>query len=433
MFSNCERTTIDTSNTIDKPIIPTNMPRSRARYHARHRASSSEDVKDDTPDGSDDELYTMPSPRKPRAPSHRSDKENVPDSPFSDSNARKKARMNGTGGLHPTQAMLAEVLEEQGNLEIYDPDQSPEERRKVRKGYRQLQRKLDGSRSEFLNPENNGLHDIFIEADSLFKNVKQTSDATLDSRLLVAASDLALKKVSNMVLGSASAGVDVDEFVAKCMAFMRSANRAESDEEEHTDDALDWAHFGRTAAFRGSKRPPTSDFLHGPLSVQKKIRVQKTRRQGLGRRRGEEATKPVEVNAEDIKQSENNTLKLVRKVYDVLLAYFVKHDLEESGVNLFSVVVNPESFGQTIENIFFVSFLAREGKIAIQDDDNGLPMLYIAEPATEQQHASGEVKRQQMIFPMTMWDWKQLIGVFDISNSVIPTREKENLNVGVNG
>ena len=49
--------------------------------------------------------------------------------------------------------------------------------------------------------------------------------------------------------------------------------------------------------------------------------------------------------------------------------------LEKCGtVNFFKFVVNPESFAQTVENLFYVSFLIRDGKVAyyIEDDE---PML----------------------------------------------------------
>jgi hypothetical protein len=38
-------------------------------------------------------------------------------------------------------------------------------------------------------------------------------------------------------------------------------------------------------------------------------------------------------------------------------------------------VVNPKSFGQTIENMFYVSFLIRDGRVEIDFDEFGLPAL----------------------------------------------------------
>jgi len=48
-----------------------------------------------------------------------------------------------------------------------------------------------------------------------------------------------------------------------------------------------------------------------------------------------------------------------------------KLDQEGKGINFFRFVVDPEDFGQTVENIFFVSFLIREGRAGIEVKKDG--------------------------------------------------------------
>jgi len=45
-------------------------------------------------------------------------------------------------------------------------------------------------------------------------------------------------------------------------------------------------------------------------------------------------------------------------------------DREGKGVNYFRLVVNPDDFGQTVENVFYTSFLIHDGKagVAVQPD-----------------------------------------------------------------
>ena len=69
-------------------------------------------------------------------------------------------------------------------------------------------------------------------ANKIYRNVKQTNDATLDSRLLVNVSDLAYKKTAQLVIGDNSIGVDVDEFLSKCITFMRNGGPLDRNDEE---------------------------------------------------------------------------------------------------------------------------------------------------------------------------------------------------------
>jgi hypothetical protein len=48
---------------------------------------------------------------------------------------------------------------------------------------------------------------------------------------------------------------------------------------------------------------------------------------------------------------------------------------ESGGMNLFRFCINPHSFGQSVENLFYVSFLVRDGSIAVESDSRGLPYL----------------------------------------------------------
>jgi non-structural maintenance of chromosomes element 4 len=49
--------------------------------------------------------------------------------------------------------------------------------------------------------------------------------------------------------------------------------------------------------------------------------------------------------------------------------------LDEIGkVNLFKFVVNPNDFAQSVENIFYLSFLIRDAKVAFETED-GEPVI----------------------------------------------------------
>jgi hypothetical protein len=50
-------------------------------------------------------------------------------------------------------------------------------------------------------------------------------------------------------------------------------------------------------------------------------------------------------------------------------------DKQGNGVNYFRLVVNPDDYGQTVENVFYTSFLIHEGRAGITVQDDGEVMV----------------------------------------------------------
>lgn len=236
----------------------------------------------------------------------------------------------------------------------------------------------------------------------------------------MSAADLSTKRATQLNLGDASQGIDVDEFVGKCITFMRRGpgdersnarrrHRQEGNDEEDSgidgnaeeEDIMNWEWLGRQACFPFNLRPPVPGFLLGPLAVQKRFRKQTQRRERLQKRDPKDAVRPEELQAKDMQKVENSNLTtLCKNIRDLLVDTMVsgaerivqettddmspeeekalraKHGLaDDGGVPFFQFVINPRSFGQTVENLFYVSFLIRDGTVGISEDENNFPTL----------------------------------------------------------
>lgn len=358
-------------------------------------------------------------------------------------------------------------------------------------------------------PRSDGLLQTLNRANEIFSGVKQTSDATLDSRLLVSTADLSVKRTQHLNVGDAAPGIDVNDFINKCITFMRKGDAStqgarstqrrrigddnhDSAEEGSADegDAFNWEWLGRQACFPNNLRPPVPGFLLGPLSVQKRVRKQTQRRERLQKRDPRDAVRPEEIKASAIEKSENSNLTtLCRQIRlllnhtqaegqknalaeqtndmteDEIMALMTKHNVaDDGGIPLFRFVINPKSFGQTVENMFYVSFLIKEGAAGIQFDSNQLPTLReyslhtkpiirliwkqdsteTAEekkqrPANQEiqrdeEEESGPKERHQAVLHLDFDTWEDLIDAFDINDSLIPHRQEgQEAQIGATG
>lgn len=341
---------------------------------------------------------------------------------------RKRTMTNGGGPAHSRRRTATQEPDEDSVSEQYDPDQSIEQRREVQQGLRDLLKNLKENGDEFLQADSEGLHDTLRRADALSANVKQTTEATIDSKLLVNTVDASYRKTMRLTAGNIAQGMDVDEFVSKCITYMRIGggiadddapdlsstqrqrrrpNRSalaavdEEDDEENGDagDPFNWEHIGRFAGCTQARRPATPGFLLGPLSVEKKTR-KVVKRSAPFRPGNLQEVRPEVLNPDDIQKNENGDLagicktvlerlvKVQQTAQDEAETAFEANDDEMTarimqeyglkqtgGIDLLRFVVNPKSFGQTVENMFYVSFLIRDAKIKLEYDDDGFATL----------------------------------------------------------
>ena len=406
------------------------------------------------------------------------------------------------------------------NKKYYDPEQPMSERRAVRRGFRDLARDLADSRGEYLTPNSTGLHDTIIKANELFDSVKQTADATLDARLLVLAGDMTARRAMQTKTGGVGVGIDVDEFVRRCVSFMRkgpvddadaeiapaasqparprngrrggqAGSETESEGEEVDEgDALDWAWLGVKASFPYNIRPPVPGFMLGPLSAQKKRRQMTQRTARQQKRDIADAARPDEIRLKEVERLENSNLKqlctdiytlLVRTeqegtaacdeefntmdeppeegskaFFDLMRRYKIR---STGGVCLFEFAYNPRSFGQTVENLFYISFLIRDGLTGVKLDSHALPTLceypWIIEapvslwlssgskanecnPGSESAWQRPQIKdkkdkdgmKYQAVFNVDFDSWHEIVKDFDIKESIIPHRQESTHGLG---
>ncbi|KAK6335910.1 nuclear protein [Orbilia blumenaviensis] len=308
--------------------------------------------------------------------------------------------------------------------QFYDPNQSMAERRRVKGAYNSIQQDLADNRDNLLKPGNSGLVDFIEKTNELFSDVKQTSDAMVDGKVQVEIGKLAAEKAKRVGNSSTNTGLDIDEFIAKCIQFMGKSRPGDA------SDSHDWSYLGREVATPSMKTAKTSDFMYGPMAVQKRQRLIKERKKVV-RRRPEEYIRPIDLNEKEIAKNENSTTKNVVDIHKCLCNWFL--ETGEDIVNYFEFVINPESYGQTIENMFYLAFLIRDGRVGIMESEEGLLYLIATTPATPEESQQQGLVRKQIVMPMEKHVWRELIEAFDLRKTIIPTRPREAEAINASG
>ncbi|PWZ03645.1 hypothetical protein BCV70DRAFT_154748 [Testicularia cyperi] len=254
---------------------------------------------------------------------------------------------------------------------VYNPRQDPSDRRQVRSDYRQLIAEAEESRKDSsLKPRD--LLQLIEKADSLHERVVAPSESILDTKTLSSMSEIGARMARKMKLNADA--FDTNEFVTRLARYLggeaapvRSAGSGDDDDARQRVEDWDWAKLGRLAAGY-SRRAVSIDFLLGPLEI-----VAKQRKQPTQRRVDDvpaERAAPQQLKQQDLQNNaENDTTAQVRKVARLLA------EQGDGGVNLFRFVADPDSFTNTIENLFHVSFLVREGRASLAIDDDGNAIL----------------------------------------------------------
>lgn len=214
---------------------------------------------------------------------------------------------------------------------------------------------------------------------------------------------------------------DVDDFLEKCCKLiggkLLSTNELHREDIEMRDpEVWRWDLLGRKAV-RRSRRAVTTDHLLGPLEVSYNKRKVKRRREVDT---SGPVAKPVVMRTDEVAVSANETTAQVKEINKRLMQVGGRE-----GVNLFRFVINPHSFSDTVENLFYVSFLIRDGLAALDtENEKDEPMLFSCESATKEDHDNG-VRRRQIVLELDMPVWRQLIEEYDIRTSMIESRKPD--------
>uniref|UniRef100_A0A8C3YJQ8 Non-structural maintenance of chromosomes element 4 n=1 Tax=Catagonus wagneri TaxID=51154 RepID=A0A8C3YJQ8_9CETA len=324
----------------------------------------------------------------------------------------------------PERPSLEETEPSDSGDELIDPASLEAETdhglcRQIRHQYRALINSVQQNREDILNASDK-LTQVLEEANTLFNGVSRAREAVLDAHFLVLASDLGKEKAKQ--LRSDLNSFDMLRYVETLLTHM-GVNPLEAEELVRDEDSSDfefivydsWKISGKTAENTFNKTH-TFHFLLG--SIQGECPVPKPRidRPKKVRMIEEKQAMPAELKRMEESHQEA-TEKEVERILGLLQTYFQEDP--DTPMSFFDFVVDPHSFPRTVENIFHVSFIIRDGFARIRLDQDRLPII---EPVNLNESDGIDQNtqiRNQGIIALSYREWEEIVKTFEISEAVI--------------
>uniref|UniRef100_A0A673T3G7 Non-structural maintenance of chromosomes element 4 n=1 Tax=Suricata suricatta TaxID=37032 RepID=A0A673T3G7_SURSU len=257
--------------------------------------------------------------------------------------------------------------------------------------------------------------------------VSRAREAVLDAQFLVLASDLGKEKAKQ--LRSDLNSFDMLRYVETLLTHM-GVNPLEAEELIRDEDSSDfefivydsWKISGKTAENTINKTH-TFHFLLGSIQGEFPVPKPRSDRPRKGPTTEEKKTMPDQLSEMEDSHQEA-TEKEVERILGLLQTYFQEDP--DTPMSFFDFVVDPHSFPRTVENIFHVSFIIRDGFARIKLDQDRLPII---EPVNINEESEGIDQntqiRNQGVIALSYRDWEEIVKTFEISEPVIASGQSQ--------
>ncbi|KAM9379555.1 non-structural maintenance of chromosomes element 4 homolog A [Phaethornis superciliosus] len=316
--------------------------------------------------------------------------------------------------------------EKRGRPETAEEAGDESSRRVIRNRYRELIYSVQQNREDMLSSKSNRLTEALEEANKLFSGVSRAREAALDAQFLVIASNLGKEKANE--LRSEMTAFDSLAFAEDLLTFM-GINRTEdndSDAESSSGGYLPsnaWHKLGEETE-KYFRRAPSFHYMLGsfksdPPVPRQRIERQKKSAGGEGKRAMPAQLKKMEESHQEATEKE------VERILGLLQTHF-KND-PDTPISFFDLVIDPNSFARTVENIFHVSFIIRDGFARLKLDGDKLPII---EPSKDNERKVGNHSggaRNQVVLSLSHREWKEIVERYEITEPMIspPYDKKE--------
>ncbi|KAI7753349.1 hypothetical protein M8C21_024347 [Ambrosia artemisiifolia] len=263
------------------------------------------------------------------------------------------------------------------------------ERRVLRSRYLAVKNLISVKRDDITKVDSDKFNSIFDEVECLHQLVQKPREQVADAE--------ALLDITNTIMTSVKAqgseGLTAADFVS-CLLKNFGQLGGGGDE---VRNSVKWKDIG-TAVSHVFRKGDGCCTMLGPMNSEVKQRKVVQRKQS----KPTEKARPEELAA-SVTEEKTDTDKNMATMFNVLR--------KNRNVKLENLVLNRSSFAQTVENLFALSFLVKDGRAEIKVNEEGCHLVSPRNAPAANAVASKEVSYAHFIFRFDFRDWKMLESV----------------------
>lgn len=283
------------------------------------------------------------------------------------------------------------------------------QRRVLRSRYLGLKNLISEKREDISGVDSDKFNSIINEVESLHQLVQKPREQVADAEALL---DITSTLVSS-VKAHGNEGITPSDLVNSLVRdFGRQGGASSSTEDGN--NSVSWNDIG-LAVSHVFRRAPGCTTMLGPMNTEPKQRKAIVQRKRV---RPTEKARPEEL--EDTGTEERtDTDKNMATMFHILK--------KNRRARLENVVLNRNSFAQTVENLFALSFLVKDGRAEITVNEKGWHTVSPRNAPAADDVTSGEVSYSHFVFRFDFRDWKLMLDSVKVGEELMPHRNPEDI------
>ncbi|BFG33479.1 hypothetical protein CerSpe_197530 [Prunus speciosa] len=287
-------------------------------------------------------------------------------------------------------------------------EQDSVQRRTLRSDYLAVKNLISEKRDDLMCPESERFCLIINKVEKLHEQVQKPREQVADAEALLDITNTLWTSVKSQ----SSAGISPSDFVTCVLNNFKQLNSSLASQED-APVSIKWKDIGLAVS-------PIFKRAHGCCTMLGPMNTELKQRKAVVRSKHAKPTTTDRPDEIDDTQGEEktDTDKNMSTMFDILR--------RNKRVRLEGLILNRKSFAQTVENLFALSFLVKDGRAEITVDANGSHLVSPRNAPAANLVASREVVYGHFVFRFDFKDWKLMKDMLPVGEELMPHRSPPN-------